>query len=615
MNKKSYAVAKNYERCEIYYPENRPGYTAWASLFQFGNGDLGVAFNEIRQGKNPDFNAPSLEFVECMVLPYRMSSDIYPLANPDIIFEYVNLKSTDGGKSWEKTGQCTVGSRHFYHIGFPDGRLVRLEGVRQYRYELSPEDRICNIVEESTDGGNTWREISSFLDGKFFYGHKLKKLKSGAIIAAGPIELSLGPGGERFGRHSNISGEIKPLQSCFMISDDGGYTWDGPHYIFPGIMAWEPDFVELADGSLLFINSTVQAGRAVRQIVKKTATGWVNEPLMEIRRGIPENWEENRQGGFTPETVTISENGLIVGARRGGVYSCSNDFGENWYEIEGAPKCEYQPMIEYLGDNKFLTVWHEGGDTRFGEIDMFIGTDEFTLKENLPGATKLTLERELSEDKNQYINAFSAKLTADGKPVSGRELELRLRNLRLPQPDGKVNPVNVWDSPDIRRAATGEDGIAHFVLKDKENIMDVGHCYEVAVSFTPEPDDELIPCKGPAMMNRALTTRRGETAPHPAYLRWGTLMITPETAEHFPDLSEIVKHFDIPEPDTKIDQWVEAAGSEERAEEILDFLIESHIVIKDDDGVYHWHRGCLSGGEGEGWIHDVDVCKIEEYTV
>src|SRR3989304_5706832 len=102
------------------------------------------------------------------------------------------------------------------------------------------------------------------MEGKFFYVHKWKKLSSDAIVTAGPILPTFGPGGERGGRCMSIPGQVLPDQTAFLISCDGGYTWDGPHYILPGIEAWEPDFVELPDGSLLFLNSTVPAGRAVR---------------------------------------------------------------------------------------------------------------------------------------------------------------------------------------------------------------------------------------------------------------------------------------------------------------------------------------------------------------
>ena len=606
MTKKVYAQALEFNEQGVYYPEIRPGYTAWASLFQFGNGDLGIALNEIRRGTNPDFQPPSLEFVEAMAVPYRLLPDGLPSSNPDLLSEYVNLKSTDGGKTWKETGRCPVYTRHYWHVGFPDGRLVRLIGTQHYRYELPAEDRMCNVVEESYDGGNTWKEIARFLWGKFFYGHKLKKLRNGSIIAAGPILWSFGPGSERAGRQTSIAGEIKPLQTCFMVSEDGGYTWDGPHYILPGIMAWEPDFVELPDGSLLFINSTVQTGRAVRQIVRKTPTGWVNEPLMEISRGAPTN--DNVQGGFTPETVTIAEEDLIVGARRGGVYSCSNDLGENWYEIEGAANCKYQPIIESLGDGKFLAVWHEGSDTRFGEIDMFIGTHSFRVKADLPKPTKLTLERELSEDGNQYINAFRAKLTADGKPAEGREVEFRVTLDWLE--DGRVNPEDVRDSKDVRKAITDENGIARIKLVEMNSIPDIHHGYRINVSFRPKAGDDLSGCDGPASGAYAMTPARNNPANYTVYMNHGLIMLTPPTAKEFPDLAEVLGTFDRKNPDVPFEEWVETAGSEKRAQEIIDFLTDNHLITLEEDGKYRWHR-CVHCGEEI--IKEVRVCDLEEH--
>lgn len=466
MSETTHARARGFKEQEVYHPDVRPGYSAWASLFQFGNGDLGIAFNEIRRGRNPDFNPPPLEFAEAMNIAYRELPDVLPGCNADLVSEYVNMKSTDGGKSWQQTGRCNVHARHYWHTGFPDGRLVRIIGSQQYRYEVG-KDRLCNVIEESHDGGNTWKEISRIMEGKWCSFHKFKKLSDGAIIAATHIHSTFGPEAERQTRHEQLAGEIKPVQSAFLISEDGGHSWDGPHYILPGIASWEPDLVELPDGSLLFINSTVQAGRATRQIVRRSSTGWANGPLMEIHRGAPDDWEEHMQGGFTPETVTMTPDGLIVGARRCGVYSCSRDLGENWYEIGGPANCYYQPMIECLPDGRFLTVWHYGFDSRFGEIDMYIGTHEFALEADLPQPTALTLNRELSEDGSQFINAFSARLTASGNPVAERELQLQVRDTWVFDPKRRQNPVDVWDSPDIRTAVTASDGVARFELKDK----------------------------------------------------------------------------------------------------------------------------------------------------
>lgn len=37
----------------------------------------------------------------------------------------------------------------------------------------------ANSVEESTDGGSTWREIARIVQGHWFGVHKVKKLRSG----------------------------------------------------------------------------------------------------------------------------------------------------------------------------------------------------------------------------------------------------------------------------------------------------------------------------------------------------------------------------------------------------------------------------------------------------
>ena len=609
MNKANYAQGKEFKEQAVYYPEVRPGYTAWASLFPFGNGDIGISFNEIRKGKNPGFKAPTLEFVEAMAWPYRLLPDGLPASNPNLLSEYVYLKSTDKGKSWTETGRCEVDTRHYWTVGLPDGRMVRIIATQEYRYKLG-KDRHCSVVEESMDGGTTWKEISRFMEGYFFYAHKLKKLKNNDLIAAGPIMPSFGPDGCVPGRHSQKTGELGPRQSAFFYSSDGGYNWDGPHYILPGIMSWEPDFVELSADSLLFINSTEQAGRAARQIVRKTPIGWVNEPMMEIHRGAPDDWEENRTGGFIPETLTITEDGLIVGARRSGVYSCSNDLGENWYEISETPICPYQPMIEYLGDGKFLTVWHEGTDSRFGEFDMFIGTHSFRVQADLPKPTQLTLDRELSEDGKQYINEFSAKLTVNGKPVGNKEVEFRITLAWLE--NGIFNPENVRDSKDVRKAITDENGVARVAFTEMNRIPDIHHQYRIAVSFTPKPGDSLVACEGPEYVGYALTPMRNNTANYSAYMNHGLIMLTPEAAKKFPDLKNVVEKFDNEKPIVSFEEWIEAAGSEKRAKEIIDFLVQNHIISLEKEGKYRWYRSIHCP---KGIFREVRICELEEHCI
>ena len=58
------AMANSFEDRVVYYPKIRPGYSAWVKLFQFGNGDIGLSFDEVRREPNPHFNPLLIEFIE-----------------------------------------------------------------------------------------------------------------------------------------------------------------------------------------------------------------------------------------------------------------------------------------------------------------------------------------------------------------------------------------------------------------------------------------------------------------------------------------------------------------------------------------------------------------------
>ena len=192
---------------------------------------------------------------------------------------------------------------------------------------------------------------------------------------------------------------------------------------------------------------------------------------------------------------------------------------------------------------------------------------------------------------------------------------MRVKSAWLPQPDGRQDPADVWDSLDVRTAVTDEDGVARFALSDKQAIADIHHGYFVAPSFAPGPGDALAPCRGPVEMAYPLTPARHDPAPHPVYINHGLVMITPETAARFPELPDVVKAFNVPDPAATIERWVAIIGDAERTKQILAFLMDNHVIAVDDDGVYHWYRSVHSGAEGEPWIHEVRVCDLEEHCV
>lgn len=601
-----YAQAAEFEERPVYYPQVRPGYAGWVSLFEFGNGELGLAFTEIKREENPDWQPTPLEFAEAMVLPY-MFGPVEANASPKFVNEYVYMKSDDGGRTWTETGRCPVATRHYWHVGFPDGRMVRIYGT-SFMAHLG-EDRNQVMVEHSTDGGNTWQELCRFLQGYSINMLKVHRVSDNSIVACGSIKPSFGPGAVRDTR--TAVGELYPDEAAFFVSHDDGHSWEGPHYVLSGIAASEFDFVELPGGDLLFINSTIHTGRPVRQIVKKTVTGYVNEPVQAIHRGAPtqpEDWKHCR--GFVPETICMTSDGLLVGALRNRTYSCSNDLGANWYEIAGLPDSKYQPMIACLSDGRFLNAWHLGSDHHFAEVDMFVGLHSFRVEADLPDPTSLSLRRQLDSEGNRYINAFEVRLTCSGKPVAGRKI--RLHMLPRYRPDGYEHTGEVRDATDVREAVTDDQGTVRFALPEMDQCRDIHFSYKVVAIFSPEAGDDLLPCQSPERRAYAMTPTRNCPSTYPVYMCQRWLSITPETAERFPELLTVGEKLDKRNPDASFDKWVEMVGSQARAREIVDFLVENHILTLGEDGIYRWCR--TAGANGEV-VHGIQVSDLEEYYV
>jgi len=532
------------------------------------------------------------------------------------------MKSSDGGRSWQETGRCPVRRRHYWYVGYPDGRMVRLYGATGYQNPHG--DKTCTIVEESDDGGNTWRLLSTFLEGYYTNMFKFRKLSSGRLVGAVSIRPSWGPGEKIASRHLKVSGQLTAAQAAFFVSEDEGKSWTGPHYMFPGVVAWEFDFVELpgggsGEGDLLFVNSTIQSGRPVRQIVRKTQTGYVNDPLMEIHSGAPqthEGWVTSQ--GIVPESMAITGDGLLVGSLRNDTlgrpgYACSKDLGANWFLIDGAPECPYQPMTDMLPDGRAMTVWHNGFDSSFGEQDMFIGVHAFKVDaSDVPAPTQLSLERKQSDNGDRYTNVFTATLTADGKPAAGKQVGLRVLSVWRWE-DGRHDPRDVSESDDVRLAVTDVDGIATFHLADKDINPDMHAGYWVMPVYQPAAGDPYAPCDGARYMSYPLTSVRNCDFPYDAIMEHGHVIISPAVAEQFADLGDVIAKFDPHQPDATFDKWAQAAGSEERANQILDFLMKWHIVAKDKQGVYRWYRRCKA--PAHPIVTDVKIAQNIDYCI
>jgi hypothetical protein len=387
------------------------------------------------------------------------------------------------------------------------------------------------------------------------------------------------------------------MQECIpaiFYSEDDGKTWTNPQAILPGILAAEPDFVELPNGDLLIINSLVQHGAAARQYIHKTRQGWVPGPVFKI------------EPDAVPESVCCTSDGLLVGSRRCGPYSCSNDEGDTWYEIEGLPICGYQPRTIELKDGRFLTAWHMYGDCCFGEYDQFVGAHIFSLERTMPGRTKLELWRDLNEKKTKYLNSFTATLTADGKPIPGRKVVFTIQHRYR---DTYGYGTASTPEPYPLEAVTDREGQAQVHLEYFDRERQIHSSYSIRASFTPgENDLALAPCESSRIEVYGVTAERGVGNPYPLYVSGELLFLRKDVAACYPEIENVVKSMQEPREFTLADAILELGLDQTRVNDVLQFLVDNFILDKTDTG-YRW-RYRLSGGWDQR--QGIGIIEIED---
>ena len=518
------------ERRIVYAPEQQPGFVAWASAFSYGDGRIGLSFKETVAEPDPDYRPPRLELGEAVGAPVSYCS--VECGDPAVRSYRVYCVSEDGGRRFTETGRCPLEQGSFCNVGLPDGTILGYDVPRRNASGTGWCDHIR--VRKSTDGGTTWTECARLLEGTAPYLWRARTLRDGTVL----LLLSLygtpwGEGRARATRNTMLPGETyqNKIQTCFLASADGIH-FTGPHYVLPGLGAHEYDVAECPDGRLLFLVGDVQATPVGRQFVTRQGGGFLNGALYGIQRGAPPAPQADPQGGFIPESVAMLPDGLLVGSRRNKPYSASNDFGENWFELDGLPPSLYQPFLLALPDGTLLNFGHLGGDSALGQEDMCIGVDRFRVENALPCSTALALERCLDAAGAQYLNRYAATLTAGAKPVAGERV--RFRAAPVWNADGTVNTAPQADAPIQFDVETDAAGTAQAALPMFDGIPDI-HCYyHIDVVYRPD-GGPYAPCDGPLRCEAAMTPRRRCRHPYDAYFAEGRLYLSPRLLARFPE--------------------------------------------------------------------------------
>lgn len=568
----------SFEQHQVYSPAQHPGFVAWASAFTYGDGSIGLSFDERFQQHNPSYKPSKLEYAEAACVPVSYCS--VETGSDDQQAFRVYMRSYDG-KNFTETGRCPRSEGALCNIGFPDGRIVGYDVPRTNESGTGWSNFI--LVRESTDGGNTWKEIRKLFQGSAPYVWRVRRLRDGTVVLLTSFYgTPWGPGQRRTTRNTHFPYEtyFSKTQTFFVTTKDG-YHYSAPNYILPGIGAHEYDFVELPDGKLLFIAGDVQGTPVGRQIVIPTEDGWINEGLFPIHAGAPTDMTVNPQGGYVPETIAWDEkHQCIVGYRRNNCFSISNDCGANWTKVElDVPFTHlYQPFMLELPDGHIALYGHAGGgDVGFGQRDMTIQCQvmDMVCADSLPKPTTLTLERLLSEDGSHYLNEFRARLMCGDVPLAGAELEFRFNDFW--SPDGTKNTTPQAAAALKLRAATDAAGYAQVHAAVYDGRSDIHLAYNVDVTWVVS--DGFRRCVSSEMCILALTPYRRCLFPRDAYFAGGTLFLAPQFLESYPDAMDALRSV------TGSSDILPAGTISTEAEQRL---LKSGVLFETEDGTLHW---------------------------
>ena len=301
------------------------------------NGDLLVAYDERpKDNGNQGSDAP----------------------NPNHI---VQLRSTDGGKTWSaptyihqgtETGQKVGYSDPSYVVDYQTGTIFNFH-VKSYdqgwggsRAGTDPEDRnvIHAEVSSSTDNGWTWthRTITADIT-------KDNPWVSRFAASGQGIQIHHGTHAGRLVQQYTIKTAGGAVQAVSVYSDDHGATWQVGSPVGTGMD--ENKVVELSDGSLM-LNSRASDGSGFRKVARSTDGGqtW-SEPASD--KNLPDSVDNAQIIRAFPNAAPGDSRAKVLllshspnptpWSRDRGTISMSCDDGASW----ATGKVFHEPFVGY----------------------------------------------------------------------------------------------------------------------------------------------------------------------------------------------------------------------------------------------------------------------------
>ena len=496
--------AIDFTSCDVYHSAQTPGCTAWASMFPGERGQWYISCEEVTTPETPLPKWSHQGWFE-RGIPVGYDRSQYRK-------EIVLLESRDDLRTWqvisrqEWRGDESAGD--YGSARTQDGRFLRFVWAC---YSLDERSKPNEIFYTSDDDGKSWKKEAPFHDEHFVsYAHRLRTLRDGTLVLAVPLEPRWGAGTEFPVRGCTNLNALGGMQMTLWFSYDQGRAWDGPLPIYAGQSVSETDFVELPEGHLLCINNSIFANPG-RQIIYRDGRRWAPgsmERATNTRKlsdgPLPEG-TKNEDCSWVPETVCLTEDGILVGCMRCSIYQWSDDLGLTWWPLEGAPNLSpemYQPWIHYLGDGRIVCAGHYGHDDAVKTVDQHILLHEFKLEVlRKTRATKIEIERDFDEKRNLWPNAYTLTLTADGAPLADKEFEFWYVMRYKPGYDS-WNSIPLAERMEMGgtliKLHTDADGKAHMAMPELDRVENPHMSYQFVARFnTDRSNVDYKPAQSP----------------------------------------------------------------------------------------------------------------------
>ena len=184
---------------------------------------------------------------------------------------------------------------------------------------------------------------------------------------------------------------------------------------------------------------------------------------------------------------------MLVGCHRPGTYYWSNDLGQNWQPLDGAPSTieVYQPWMVYLGKGKVACAGHYGADDPIKSRDQFISIHTFNVDVlQKTSRVKLWIDRDYDRAEKavpQFLHNFAHNRTAHRSPTR----KLRYGTLAATGPDTIRSTASARRSHESRREiGYGANRFGRtwrtFVLPEFDGVQDIHASYQLVVRFNAD---------------------------------------------------------------------------------------------------------------------------------